>query len=388
MVHRLSKLSKSQSFFLFGTRGTGKSTLIQNTPFLNGAPYFDLLDLDLEQELILRRSAFAEKLSTLKKDSWVIIDEVQKIPALLDVVHAFMESHKLKFALTGSSSRKLKRGGANLLAGRAVLFSLFPFTATELQDDFDLNQALRWGTLPKIFELESDLDKGHFLKSYVQTYLKEEIVAEQLVRNVNPFRMFLPIAAQMNGQIINYSNISRDTGVDYKTIQNYFQILEETYIGFFLESHSRSVRKSQRQSPKFYFFDTGVVSAITGKLTLPLLAQTTDFGIAFECWFINECFRLNSYYELDFKFSYLRTKDDVEVDLIIERPDGTISLVEIKSAEKIDDRHLRHLERFQSDFPEAQMICVSQERIAKKIGRVTVLHWKKAWQELGLVPKD
>jgi predicted AAA+ superfamily ATPase len=388
MVHRLAKLSKSQSFFLFGARGTGKSTLIRATPFLVGAAYFDLLDLDLEQELVLHKSSFAEKLSTLKKGSWVIIDEVQKIPSLLDVVHSFMESHKLKFALTGSSSRKLKRGGANLLAGRAVLFSLFPFTATELRDRFDLNQALRWGTLPKIFELESDVDKSRFLKSYVQTYLKEEIVAEQLVRNLDPFRMFLPIAAQMNGQVINYSNISRDTGVDYKTIQNYFQILEETYVGFFLESHSRSVRKAQRQSPKFYFFDTGVVSAISGKLTRPLQAQTSDYGSAFESWFINECVRHNSYYELDFKFSYLRTKDDVEVDLIIERPDGSISLVKIKSSEKIDDRHLRHLERFALDFPTAQLICVSQEKHAKKIGSVTVLPWQSAWQELGLVPAD
>lgn len=385
MVNRLLKLSKSQSFFLFGARGTGKSTLIQNSSFLSKALYFDLLDLDLEEQLSIRPSAFAEKIAHLKKGDWVIIDEVQKIPALLDVVHSSIETKKIKFALTGSSSRKLKRGGANLLAGRAVLFSLFPFTAVELQDNFELASALRWGTLPKMIELDSEKDKARFLKSYVQNYLKEEIVAEQLIRNLNPFRMFLPIAAQMNGQLINYSNISRDTGVDHKTVQNYFQILEETYIGFFLNSYSHSVRKSQRQAPKFYFFDTGVVRALEGKLTIPLQKQTSDFGHAFESWFINECYRLNSYLELDFKFSYLRTKNDVEIDLIIERPNGSVTLVEIKSAERIDERHLRHLKQFEMTIPHAQLVCISQEKMKKKIGNILILPWQEAWQELGFL---
>ncbi len=389
MVKRLINLSKSQSFFLLGARGTGKSTLILNIDFLSKATYFDLLDPDLEQELSLRPALLAEKIAHLKKGSWVVIDEVQKVPALLDVVHSLIESKKLKFALTGSSSRKLKRGGANLLAGRAVMFSLFPFTAMEISNNarlkFDLLLALRWGTLPNIFELETDQEKTRYLKSYVQNYIKEEVVAEQLIRNLNPFRRFLPIAAQMNGQVINYSNISKDTGADYKTIQSYFQILEETNLGFFLESYSRSVRKSQRQSPKFYFFDTGIVRALDEKLTLPMEKRISDFGNAFESWFINECYRLNSYHELDYKFSYLRTKDDVEIDLIIERPNGRVSLVEIKSAEKIDERHLRHLVHFEKDFPKADLICISNEKSPRKIGRVTVLPWSMAWSALGLI---
>ena len=384
MVKRSINLSKSQSFFLLGARGTGKSTLIKSTSFLSKALYFDLLNPDVEEELALRPSSFLEKVSTLKSGTWVVVDEVQKNPSLLDMVHSAIENKKIKFALTGSSSRKLKRGGANLLAGRAILHSLFPFTAHELQDQFDLASALRWGCLPKIFELKEDNEKARFLKAYVQVYLKEEIVAEQLVRNLDPFRMFLPIAAQMNGQMINYSNISKDTGVDYKTIQSYFQILEETYVGFTLQSYSKSVRRSQRQSPKFYFFDSGVVRAIEGKLTLPLQKQTSDFGNAFESWFINECHRLNSYQELDYKFSYLRTKDDVEIDLIVERPDGTQALVEIKSAERIDERHVRSLQHFEKDFPKAQLVCVSQEKQPKKIGKVSVLPWRMALEELGL----
>jgi predicted AAA+ superfamily ATPase len=383
MVQRLLKLSKEQSFFLFGARGTGKSTLIENTPFLKNALYFDLLDLDLEEELSLNPALFAQRVAAAPKGSWVVVDEIQKIPSLLDSVHSLMEKKKFKFALTGSSSRKLRRGGANLLAGRAVIFSLFPFTHLELGDQFNLDETLSWGSLPRLVELTEDIEKSRFLKSYVQTYVKEEIVVEQLIRNLEPFRLFLPIAAQMDGQILNYSNISRDTGVDYKTIQNYYQILVETNLGQFLENYSRSVRKVQIQAPKFYFFDNGVKRALEKKLTTQLTAQTSEYGNAFESWFVTECFRMNSYFELDYSLSYLKTKDDVEIDLIIERPDGTIALVEIKSSTHIDERHIRSLLHFKKDFPKAQLICVARVSQAQNIDGVSVLPWKEAFTELG-----
>lgn len=383
MVRRLLKLSKEQSFFLFGARGTGKSTLIENTPFLKDALYFDLLDLDLEEEFSLNPSLFAQRVSAAPKGSWIVVDEIQKIPALLDSVHSLMEKKKYKFALTGSSSRKLRRGGANLLAGRAVLFSLFPFTHRELGEQFSLDETLNWGSLPRVSVLSEDIEKSRFLKSYVQTYVKEEIVVEQLIRNLEPFRLFLPIAAQMDGQILNYSNISRDTGVDYKTIQNYYQILVETNLGQFLESYSRSVRKVQIQAPKFYFFDIGVKRALERKLTTKLTPQTSDYGNAFEAWFVTECFRLNSYLELDYSLSYLKTKDDVEIDLVIERPDGSMALVEIKSSTHVDERHVRSLVHFKKDFPKAQLVCVARVTHAQNIHGVSVLPWKEAFKELG-----
>lgn len=385
MVKRILNPSKTQSFFLFGARGTGKSTLIQHMNFLKNALSFDLLNPDVEEELTLRPQTLFEKASILDKDIWVVLDEIQKIPKLLDVVHSLIEKKKIKFALTGSSARKLKRGGANLLAGRAVVFHLFPLTFIELNNQFQLNQALTWGTLPKLLELASKEEMARFLKSYVQTYIKEELVVEQLIRNLDPFRLFLPIAAQMNGQIINYSNISKDTGVDYKTIQNYFQILVETHIGQFLESFSGSVRKVQHQAPKFYFFDCGVKRTLQRKLSIPLEEQTYDYGNAFESWFINECWRLNSYFELDYEFSYLRTKDDVEIDLILKRPNNSMALVEIKSSDRIDERHIRSLLHFSKDFPKAQLICVSRTSQAKKIGKVLVLPWRQAFEELGLI---
>lgn len=385
MIKRKISISDEESFFLFGARGTGKSTLLKELNFLKDAVFYDLLDQDLESSLSLRPQLLYEQCENLPKNSWVVIDEVQKIPEILNVIHSLIENKKLKFALTGSSSRKLKRKGANLLAGRALTYSMFPLTFLELAKDFDLDMALNWGSLPKIQSYNSNTLRAKYLRSYVQTYVREEIVAEQLVRNLNPFRMFLPIAAQMNSKPLNFSNMAKDTGVDYKTIQTYFEILTETYMGNFLESYAGSKRKVQIQAPKFYFFDYGVKRALESQLRLPLETETNSFGDAFETWFINQCFALNSYYELDYSFSYLRTKDDAEVDLIISKPDGTEILIEIKSSTHIDKRHLRHLKSFQKDFKNAQFLCVSRVSREQVIDDIRILPYKKALEILFII---
>ena len=383
-IARQLRLSEKNSFFLFGARGTGKTTLLRELPFLKNALYIDLLDADQEEQYSLRPGLLTEQAEAMNDGEWIIIDEIQKAPKLLDHVHIILTKKDILFALTGSSGRKLKRGGANLLAGRAFSFSLFPFTAQELSDSFNIEEALKWGTLPKISSYDSDTDKSRFLRTYTQTYLKEEILIEQLIRNLTPFRLFLSIAAQMNTQIINFSNIARDTGVDHKTVQNYYQILVDTNLGFFLEAYNRSVRKVQKQSPKFYLFDMGVKRALHNKLNVPLLPRTTESGDAFESWFVCECFRLNHYHELDFQFSYLRTKDDVEVDLIIDRPSQSQVLVEIKSADRIDDRHVKNLVHFRDDFLNTELICVS--RVAQKqiVNDITVMPWQEALVFIGL----
>lgn len=386
MYKRIIQLSSEDSFFLFGARGTGKSTLLEHTQFLNKALIFDLLNQDLEQEFSLRPQLLYERCAHLSKGDWVVIDEVQKIPELLDVVHSLIEKKKIKFALTGSSSRKLKRKSANLLAGRAFISTLHPLLLHELGKDFDLNFTLSWGSLPKVHAYASDSLRAKFLRSYIQTYVKEEIVAEQLVRNLNPFRMFLPIAAQMNTKPLNYTNIARDTGVDYKTIQSYFDILTETYMGTYLESYSGSARKVQIQAPKFYFFDMGVKRALSNQLNIPLESETNLYGEAFETWFINQCFALNSYFELDLKFSYLRTKDDAEIDLIIEYPNGKKALVEVKSASYMDERHIKHLKSFIPNFPNSKYICVSNIQSRQKIGEIEILPYQLAFKALDLIP--
>jgi uncharacterized protein len=382
-IKRQLQLSEINSFFLFGARGTGKTTLLNELPFLNNALYIDLLDADKEEQYALRPGLLIEQAEAMDEGEWIIIDEIQKLPKLLDHVHIIVTKKDIRFALTGSSSRKLKKGGANLLAGRAFSFSLYPFTAQELGDRFDLQEALKWGTLPKIISYKSDKDKKRFLRTYTQIYLKEEILVEQLIRNLTPFRLFLSIAAQMNTQIINFSNIARDTGVDHKTVKNYYQILVDTNLGFFLEAYNRSVRKVQKQSPKFYLFDMGVKHSLQNMLNVPLIPRTTEFGDAFESWFIGECFRLNHYHELDFKFSYLRTKDDVEVDLIIDRPGQSQILLEIKSSDRIDDRHVKNLVHFNKDFPDAELICASRVAHKQVVNGIKVLPWKDSLTYIG-----
>ena len=213
-----------------------------------------------------------------------------------------------------------------------------------------MENALAFGTLPKLLDYFSQDEKNDFLRAYIKNYLKEEIQIEQLVRELHPFRNFLEIAAQCNGTILNYAKIGRDVGVDDKTIVKYFAILEDTLVGFLLPSFHRSIRKQQQKSSKFYFFDTGITRALCGKLRTELLPKTYTFGNAFEHWVILECFRLCDYKKLDYKFSYLMTKDNAEIDLIIERPGETDLLIEIKSTTLIQGDGVSVLKRFQKDW--------------------------------------
>jgi predicted AAA+ superfamily ATPase len=245
-----------------------------------------------------------------------------------------------------------------------------------------LQDALYWGTLPKISQLNTDEEKKGFLKAYAEVYLKEEVWAEQLVRSLDPFRKFLQIAAQSSGEIVNYSSIAQDVGVDSKTVQTYFQILEDTLLGFMLEPFHRSVRKQQRQSPKFYLFDLGVKRALERLLDHTLAPGTYAYGKAFEHWVILEAIRMNHYLGKDYGFFYLRTKEQAEIDLIVERPGGPPALVEIKSATHVDERHARTLEQFIDDFKGAEAFCLSLDPVAKKIGRVLALPWERGLGEI------
>jgi len=318
------------------------------------------------------------------KTKWVVLDEIQKVPKLLDVVHSRIESSKTRFAMTGSSARKLKRESTNLLAGRAFVYNLFPLTHRELGESFDLKSALMYGTLPGLLKFETDEEKMSFLRAYALTYLKEEIWGEHIVRKLDPFRKFIEIAAQCNGEIINFANIARDAGADIKTVQSYFEILEDTLLGFKLEPFHQSVRKRQRQAPKFYLFDTGVRRALDRTLTIELKPGTYAYGKAFEHLVIAEAIRLNEYRQKDFRFSYLRTKDDAEIDLVVERPGTSTALVEIKSAQRVDDRDTRSLERFAADISKSEAFILSTDPKAKRIGKVKALPWQQGLKELGL----
>lgn len=374
MVKRICSPLKSNSFFIFGARGTGKSTLIHNM-LGERALFFDLLDDEVFDRLLVQHQIIQSAIES-KKYEWIVIDEIQRLPKLLNLVHRMIEEHHQKFALTGSSSRKLKRGAANLLAGRAFVNVLHPLSSVELGSDFNLQQALCWGTLPKLINLKTTEEKFAYLRSYCLTYIKEEIQAEQIVRKLEPFREFLPIAAQMSGKIINYSTISREVGVQIPTVQTYFQILEETYLGFFLPHFHRSIRKSQIESPKFYIFDNGVRRALEGSLESVPTKGTALFGELFEAFIIQEIFRLNQYYAKDYRLSFFQTKGGAEIDLVLSKSRKTI-LIEIKSSDRVNEVEVRKLSRLKEKFgASSEAYFLSQDSHDFEIDGVSCLHWQ------------
>lgn len=376
MFKRLLSPLNSKSFFVFGARGTGKTTFLEQ---LNQKKTFtiNLLNPELESLYSLQPMHLAHEIKAMKKrPNWILIDEVQKVPKLLDVVHLLIESQKLKFILTGSSARKLKRGSANLLAGRANVYNLFPLTCLELGDSFDLISALHWGTLPSIFSFNLDREKKAYLNSYITTYFSEEIRSEQIIRKLDPFRAFLPILGQVSGKVINHKKIADEIGTSTATIQSYFQIIEDTLLGFYLPSFHLSIRKSQRLNPKFYLFDTGVKKALEGSLDQIPIPRTSVFGELFESFLINEIHRLNNYFEKDFRLSFYATKNNIEIDLILSKGNSHY-LIEIKSKNKIDETEVNQFSELAKDFKAvAGIYYLSNCPTKMKIKDVNCMYWK------------
>jgi predicted AAA+ superfamily ATPase len=384
MVKRAIKLPSKGSYFLFGARGTGKTTLLKAS--YPDALFIDLLDYEEEDNLRRSPKSLRDRIAAVGKTQKIIIDEIQKLPRLLDEVQRLIDQGIDRFVLTGSSSRKLKRGGANLLGGRAFYKALFPFTAGELGERFNLQEALEYGLLPKIFQFDTRQAKIEFLNTYVRVYIQEEIQLEQIVRSLDPFRGFLEVAAQMNGKILNYSKIEREVGVSVKTVQSYYQILQDTYLGFMVSGFHESWRKQLSQSPRFYFFDTGVARALGRRVTLGLNPSSYEFGDLFEQFIVSECFKWNEYFGKNYHFTYLRTKDGAEIDLIVDRPGLRRAMVEIKSSEHITEKDLPHIITFKKEHPKTEAFCLSRDQRKKNIAGVTCLPWELGLIELGLGP--
>ncbi|MCC6220251.1 MAG: ATP-binding protein [Deltaproteobacteria bacterium] len=383
MYPRLLNILKTNSFFLFGPRGSGKTTLLESIFEGEKKLWIDLLEPSAADRYFLSpEKLLIEVRSVASEIEWVVIDEVQKIPALLDVVHKLIESTNVKFALTGSSARKLKRGGANLLAGRAFIYNLYPLTHIEFGDQFSLKESLTWGTLPRLQRYQQREERERFLESYCHTYLREEVVAEQLVRNVRPFRKFLEIAAQQDGDIINYSKLARAIGVDDKTVVTYYEILEDTLIGIRLSAYDRSLRKQYIKSPKFYLFDCGVSRALANHLHLDVVAGTYSYGKRFEQLVILEIFRLNEYLRKKFQLSYFQSKDGLEIDLVLERPGSYRIFVEIKSSDSIDASDISNLRQLSKEFIDTKCYCLSQVPLTSEIDNVKIMPWQNGIREI------
>jgi predicted AAA+ superfamily ATPase len=376
MFQRLCKHPPCNSFFLFGARGTGKSTWVRGLFDEKETLLVDLLLPRTEQQLALRPDDLIGMVKTAKP-SWVIIDEVQKVPKILDVVHHLIENEKTKFVLTGSSARKLKRDGSNLLAGRAFFREMFPLTFREIGSAvFNLDDVLHFGTLPQIYAFDSQADKQEYLESYAHLFLREEIAAEQLVRKIDPFRKFLEVAAQANAKIVNHSNIAKSCGVDVKTVQTYFQILEDTHLGFVLEPWIPSVRERVMRHPKFYFFDLGVCRALARQLDSRLTRSTSLYGELFEQWVVLEVFRWAHYFSRNTQLFYYQPHGGKEIDLVISRSGELPMLVEIKSTDFVEEKHVDSLLTSGSHFEGSPRLCVSNDPVAKEVRGVRCVHWK------------
>jgi predicted AAA+ superfamily ATPase len=378
-LRRELNLPQSHSFFLFGARQTGKTSLIRELFEAEKVADYNLFLTEEYTRFVAKPGLLREEVLALPSHvSHVFIDEVQRIPELLNEVQYLIDSGvPQKFILTGSSARKLRRGQGNLLAGRAWSFALFPLTLSELPEATELTSLLTYGSLPPNIIAESDDARRENLRAYVDIYLKEEIEAEALTRNIGGFVRFLSVASQSNGEQLNYLNISRDVGINDVTIKEYFKILEDTLVGFFLTPFAFSERKKHKFSPKFYFFDTGVLRALQKRLQLKIEPQTFEFGNYFETFVINEVRRISSYARKDLELSFLRTANNVEVDLVIRHPDGRVLGVEIKSKETpIESDFESGFKALREICPEAECLCVCTSKRPRQVGEWSVLPYQ------------
>ena len=370
--------SLDEAVFLFGARQTGKSTLLKVQ--YPDALMFDLLNSDVQRRFRRNPELLREMLQTKQEGTLVIIDEIQKVPELLDEVHWLMTNRGIRFILCGSSARKLKRNTSNTLGGRAVPVYFYPLVSAEIPD-FDIYRAVQNGMLPRHYMVENARVR---LRGYVDVYLKEEIQQEALVRELDNFSRFLEVAAIMDGEILNYENIASDCGVSAKTIKEYFRILYDTLIGYEIPAYTKSPKRKVMQSPRFYYFDVGIANYLRGKHDLQ--RGTDDFGHAFEHLVIQELAAFLGYSNSTERLSYWRTYSGLEVDAVLG--DAKVA-IEIKSAEEIKTKHKKGLKAFSEEHPDARLILVSLDkmtRVSDGIECLYVLDFLKALWNGKIVP--
>ena len=375
MFSRLLRIpvDNNKSFFLFGPRGTGKTTWIKS--IFSEALYFDLLKFDLYNDLLARPGRL-ENLIPPGFQNWIILDEIQRIPQLLNEVHRLIETFHYKFILTGSSARTLRKKGVNLLAGRALTYKMYPLTAVELGDSFCLKKSLAWGHLPSI---PSEKKPNLFLKAYVQTYLREEVLQEGLTRNLGSFSRFLETASFSQGSVLNISEIARESGIERMRVTSYFSILEDLLLASLLPVFTRRAKRRMISHPKFYFFDVGIFRALRpmGPLDSPQEAE----GPGLETLCFQELSAINDYYNYEYNLYYWRTSNGVEVDFILYGPKGLLAF-EIKRSSRISKKDLNGLRLFANDYPEAKLYMLYGGSRQEYVNNISILPVEKALKEL------
>lgn len=352
---QLLEATKSNSIFLFGARQTGKSTLLKS--LFPDAISFDLLNSDVKNRFEQRPALLYEVLKHEPDNALVIIDEIQQVPELLNEVHRLIFDKQMRFVLCGSSARKLRRKGYNTLGGRAVPYYLYPLVSAEIPD-FNLDRALNHGLLPAHYDASSP---SMLMSAYLDVYLREEIKAEALVRNMKSFNQFLTIAVMTNGEMVNYNNIASDCGVSANTVKEYFSILEDTLLGYFVPAYTRTKKRRLVQAPRFYLFDVGLTNHMLKRKHIE--EGTPEYGHAFEHFVIQELVAYISYTQNENQLSYWRTYTGVEVDAIIG--DAKIA-IEIKSAREIQNKHLKNLRSFANEYSPVRKLVVSLDIFTRR----------------------
>lgn len=367
----LSVLSQKKSLFLFGPRSTGKTTLLRQQ--FSETRIINLLNSSIFMQLSAKPADLREIVQAMPKTAEpIIIDEIQKLPILLDEIHDMIETMKVHFILTGSSARKLRQGGINLLAGRAWQTNLFPLTSSEIPN-FNLDSYLLHGGLPQIYNKPDPIEE---LDAYINNYLKEEIMAESLAQNLVRFSSFLRTAALANTEQINFANISRDTGIPATSVRAWFEILQDSFIGFLLEPWQSPKRKAVATA-KFYFFDTGVANYLSGFLQLN--KNSAEYGKSFEQFVAMELRSYISYRRIKTDFYYWRTKEGLEVDFVI----GKKAAIEVKASSSVHPGDLKGLKAIASeaDFEKRILVCM-EEMPRLTSDAIHILPWRHFLSEL------
>lgn len=362
---RLLRVLKNKSLFLLGPRGTGKSTWIQEQ--LKPDVIIDLLD----HSVFLQLSSDPTRLRTMippKGQGPVVIDEIQRVPELLNEVHRLIEKEKRVFYMTGSSARKLRKSGVNLLAGRALQYKMHPLTARELGDRFNLKESLQFGHLPAVY---SEPDRAKYLASYVGTYLREEVQQEGLTRNIPAFSRFLEAVSFSQASVLNLSTVAQDVGVDRKVIQNYIEILEDLLIAFRIPIFTKKAKRKLISHPKFFYFDAGIFKTLRPRGPLEAENEST-LGASLKTLVLQELIAINDGLDLGFQIYYWRTDKKLEVDFVLYGERGVFA-IEVKSSDRIRPDDLNGLNEFLKDYPMAKGFLLYAGTRKQYFGKVLAL---------------
>lgn len=352
-----------EAMFLFGGRQTGKSTLLKER--FPKAVYIDLLKSDVRNRFKQHPEEFRESLLRYPPETLVIVDEIQKVPDLLDEVHWLMVEKGLWFILSGSSARKIKKSGANNLGGRAIPETLFPLVSAEIPD-FNLERAVQNGMIPRHYAVANARNR---MRAYIDLYLKEEIIEEALVQNADEFVRFMEVAAIMDGEILNYENVASDCEVSANTVKAYYKILVDTLLGFEVPAYRKVIKRKLYKAPRFYYFDVGIANHLTKRYHLA--PRTPEYGHAFEHLIMQEIAAYLGYTNSDEELTYWHTYENLEVDAVIG--DARVA-IEIKSKEHIDHDDKKGVTEFAKEHPDTRQIIVSRDRISRRSGEVDLYY--------------